>query len=113
VSLRWIFRRYLGAQRASGDLDTSDWVAGIVLPIVLHLLLIASGIGFLRHEPVSLTGLAVTSLGILLIGIYSAWELLVWMAVAVTDRREANAATTRPEAIRQVVATKERNQRSD
>jgi hypothetical protein len=109
VSLRWIFRRYVGAQRTSGDLDTSDWVAGIVLPILLHLLLIASGVGFLRHERASLMGLALTSLGILLIGIYSAWELLVWMAVAVTDHRDARAATKRPDAVSQGVAAKERN----
>jgi hypothetical protein len=69
-----------------------------VLPNALHLLLIASGVGFLRHVSASFTGPAITSLGILLIGIYSAWELLVWMAVAVTDRREASsAAPARPE----------------
>ena len=95
VSLRWVFQRYIAAQRKAGDIEVSDWLTGIVLPILLHGLLIASGIGFLRREGASLTGLAVTSLGVLLLGIYSAWELLVWMAMVVTDRRESNAAERR------------------
>jgi len=94
--LTWIFRQYLSAHRTHGDLEASDWVLAIVLPLVCHTLLFATGAGFLLREPLALTGLAVVVLGLLVTGIHGAWELLVWMALVVTARRQEEAGPPGP-----------------
>ena len=46
------------------------------------------------------TGRALATLGVVLlvVGIHSAWELLVWMALAVSERRRDASATQPPRA---------------
>ena len=83
-----VFGHYREAQRKHGDIELSDWLVSIILPLLCHLLLVACGIGFLAERlSGALTGLAVVTVALLAIGIQGAWELLVWMALAVSERR--------------------------
>ncbi len=88
LGLFWIYARYREAhRRGNSDIELSDWLSAIVAPLGIHGLFVLTGVGFLRREPVALGGLAVVTLGLLAIGIYGAWELVVWMALAVGERR--------------------------
>jgi hypothetical protein len=80
LTLTW--RRMLDAQRNAGDLDLSDWVLGVVLPLLGYLLGGASGVGFLRGHAASFTGLAIATLLSLLVGVIVSWELMIWMAIS-------------------------------
>ena len=75
------------AQRAKSDVELSDWMTGIVLPLFCHLLLGASGAAFLLGYAAAFNALATVTVAILLIGVFGAWELMVWMAVARSLRR--------------------------
>jgi len=86
AGLVWIFRRYLDAHRRHGDMDLSDWLSAIVLPFFVYLLLIATGAGFVLERDSALTGLAVATTALLMLGLYGAWELVMWMAVAISER---------------------------
>ncbi|HEY2512105.1 MAG TPA: hypothetical protein VGI39_14655 [Polyangiaceae bacterium] len=88
AGLHWVFHRYREAHRAKGDVEISDWVVSIVMPFACHVLLVATGAAFLMHrEADALLGLATVTIVLLFIGIYGAWELLVWMALAVAERK--------------------------
>jgi hypothetical protein len=87
VALHGVFRRYQEAQSRNGDIEVSDWVVAIVLPLLCHATLAATGAGFLLRDAVALTGLAIVNVGLLFIGIHGAWELFVWVALEVGERR--------------------------
>jgi hypothetical protein len=97
VGLHWIFGRYREAQRKAGDIELSDWILSIVAPLLCHLLLIAIGAGFILGQGPVLAGLAIVTVTLLLVGIHGAWELFVWMALAVGERRR-NAGDPAPPA---------------
>jgi hypothetical protein len=77
-----IFRHMREAHRANGDMDASDWLSGVVVPFATYALLIATGAGFVQGYAASFNGLAIATILALLNGILSAWELMVWMALA-------------------------------
>ena len=55
-----------GAAHARRDIGLSEHKAMlVVLPLLCHLLVVATGVGFARHDPASLTSLAVVNLGLL------------------------------------------------
>jgi hypothetical protein len=89
--LVWIFRRYLEAHRKSRDIEVSDWLASIVGPLFVQLLLLATGVELVMGEDVALTGLAVVTTALLALGVYGAWELVVWMALVVGERARDGA----------------------
>ncbi len=94
--LHWVFGRYREAQREHGDIELSDWAMAIVLPLFCHLSLMAIGVGFVRREAAALSGLAAVTMALLFVGIHGAWELFVWMALAVGDRRRDPANEAPP-----------------
>jgi len=96
IGLHWVFRRYQEAHRTYGDVELSDWLGSIAVPLLCYLLLLATGIGFILRKSVALDGLAVVVLTLLLLGIQSAWELLVWMALKVSQRRWADGLRLPP-----------------
>jgi hypothetical protein len=95
VGLRGVFIKYRAAHQKHGDIEASDWVTAIALPLVCHVLLMVTGGGFLQHTPIAPTGLAVVMVALLLIGIQGAWELLMWMALAVAERQRAGGQPPR------------------
>jgi modulator of FtsH protease len=96
MDLHTVLRRYQEAHRKHNDIELSDWLAAIVLPLLCYMLLIATGAGFILHQEAALIGLAIVNLALLFIGIYSAWELFVWMALAVGERRRDPSAQAQP-----------------
>lgn len=72
------------AKRVNNTIELSDWVMGIVLPVLWYVLLTVAGALFIFGFAAAFTLLAVLSAGVLLNGIHSAWELLVWMALTQT-----------------------------
>jgi hypothetical protein len=91
LSLYRVFVVVRAAHRRAGDIELSDWLSLIVMPLLCHLLLVATGVAFVLREPVALTALAIATVSLLFIGIYGAWELMVWMALAVSERQREQA----------------------
>ena len=85
--LHWVFGRYQDAHRKHGDIELSDWVMSIVVPLLCHVALIATGVGFVLRYAAALIALAAVTVVLLFIGIHGAWELFLWMALAVSERR--------------------------
>jgi hypothetical protein len=81
LSLVRIFRHMLEAHRRHGDLDLSDWTTGVVVPLLVYLLLIATGIGFWLEQHWAFNSLAIVTVALLMLGVLGAWELMVWMAL--------------------------------
>ena len=79
-SLVRVWRHMRTAQRNNGDLEASDWIQGIVLPLAMHALLAAGAVMFVIGSS-ALVLVAIVTLVVLLNGIYGAWELVVWIAL--------------------------------
>jgi hypothetical protein len=86
VGLYWVFGRYREAHRKNRDIELSDWVIAIALPLCCYVLLVTTGVAFIMGAAVALTGLAMVTVALLFIGIHGAWELFVWMATMVGER---------------------------
>jgi hypothetical protein len=70
------------------DLELSDWLSGVVFPLLAHLLLAATGAGFLAGYAAAFSALGLITVVVLLLGIFGAWELLMWLAF--TSPRRVN-----------------------
>jgi hypothetical protein len=81
TTLFWVSRRLMESHRLHGDMELLDWLSGVVFPLLAYLLLGATGAGFLGGYVIAFDGLAIVTIAMLLIGVYGAWELLVWMAL--------------------------------
>jgi hypothetical protein len=77
-----IYRHMRSAQQRNNDIELWDWLTGIAFPVLCHLLLGSTGVAFLERYALAFDGLAIVSLAMLLLGVFGAWELLVWMAIA-------------------------------
>jgi hypothetical protein len=88
LSLVWIYRQFRRAHRMHGDLDTSDWVMGIGLPAVAFVAIIVAAIGLVTGHGGAFTILAVATLAVLVIGLRSAWELMLWLITEVGRRNQ-------------------------
>jgi hypothetical protein len=87
LSLHRVFGHYREAHRKHRDVELSDWVMSIVVPFLCHLGMVLTGVAFALRLRFAVVSLAVLTLILLAIGIQSAWELFVWMALAVNERR--------------------------
>jgi hypothetical protein len=87
ATLRHVFVQFREAQRRAGDVELSDWLMSIVFPFACHLWLAMTGAGFFLHIAASVGSLAIVTLLLLFLGIHGAWELFVWMALAVGEQR--------------------------
>jgi hypothetical protein len=97
ATLVGIFERFREAQTRNGDVELVDWVMSVILPGLCHVALGATGIEFILGKGPALASLAVVTLVLLAIGIHGAWELFVWVALTVNERRR-DADATRPAA---------------
>jgi hypothetical protein len=75
------FRRMREAHQKFNDLELSDWLSGVALPFGLFVLSGAASAGFLAGYAASFSALGFATIAILLLGIYAAWELLLWLAM--------------------------------
>jgi hypothetical protein len=81
LALARIAKHTLEASRRSKDIELSDWLSGVVVPLVGYVLLAAGGAAFFERLAVAFTCLVVATLLALFNGLYGAWELMVWMAI--------------------------------
>jgi hypothetical protein len=80
-----VHRHMREAQRVANDIELSDWISGIFLPLAAHLALAGCGVAFaLGARPFG--ALAALTVVILLVGIYGAWELVLWLALTRSRR---------------------------
>jgi len=86
MALVRVFRHMKKAQERAGDLDLSDWLSGIVAPAACYLVLAATGGAFIESYNVAFDMLSIVMIAVLLVGVFGAWELMVWMAVARAER---------------------------
>jgi hypothetical protein len=84
-----VFGHMRAAHERFHDVELSDWLNGIVTPLTLHLALAAVGVAFRLGWSASFAALGVVTVGILLLGVYGAWELILWMAL-VRARKQPN-----------------------
>jgi hypothetical protein len=89
MSIRRVFGHFQNAQRTSRDIEGSDWLLSIVLPLLCHLWLMMTGVAFVLRMSLAVPSLAIVTLSLFLVAIHGAWELLVWMALAVNERRRS------------------------
>jgi hypothetical protein len=69
------------ARKEDSDIDRSDWVLLVVLPVTVYLSFIAAGIGFLMGKGWAVPVLAASCLVLLLVSARGAWDTLVTIAV--------------------------------
>jgi Zn-dependent protease with chaperone function len=81
VALVNVQRRMREAHAKFGDIEISDWLMGIVLPFLCYLGLVAAGAGFLTLKAAAFDVLAVVIICVLLLGVFGAWELMIWLAL--------------------------------
>jgi hypothetical protein len=84
-----IYRHMREAHRIHQDIELSDWLSGIVIPLMTYLLLGAASVGFVLRFEAAFDALAIVTLALLLNGVFGAWELMVWLALTRTRRRES------------------------
>jgi hypothetical protein len=80
VSLSRVHRHMRAAHAKFNDVELSDWISAIVVPLLAHVALVGAGCAFLAGRT-PLLAVAVVTLVILLNGVYGAWELMIWLAV--------------------------------
>ena len=76
-----VHRHMRRAQKVHHDIELSDWVTGVVVPVVCYVLQGAAGLGFIRGHDGAFTTLAIATISILMLGAFGAWELMLWMAL--------------------------------
>ncbi len=89
VAIVGVYRHMKEAHRVNHDLELSDWVMGVALPLLCYGGLAAAGVAFGAGYAMAFSALATVTVAILLIGVYGAWELMVWLAM--TRSRRGNA----------------------
>ncbi len=77
-----IYREMRDAHSRRNDVELSDWLSGIVVPLVAYVVTIGSGLGFLFDVDLAFTGVAIASVIVLFTGIFGAWELMMWLALS-------------------------------
>jgi hypothetical protein len=96
VALVVVHRRMREAHQRYNDIELSDWMLGVVLPGACYAGLLATGVGFVAERATAFTGLAVVIVTILLLGVFGAWELVIWLAL--TRVRSNDAAKSASES---------------
>jgi hypothetical protein len=75
-----VHRHMRRAQKTHNDIELSDWITGIIVPLVCYLMLGATGVRFIVGDT-AFTALAIVTIAILMLGVFGAWELMLWMAL--------------------------------
>jgi hypothetical protein len=75
-----VYRHMRAAHAKHNDLEAVDWIQGIGIPLVMHVLLGCGAVLFMLGWSV-LVLVAIVTIVVLLNGIYGAWELVVWIAL--------------------------------
>jgi hypothetical protein len=87
------------AQKEDSDIDRSDWMKLVVLPITIYLSFIAAGIGFLSGKAWAVPVLAASCLVLLLVSARGAWDTLVTIAVMMPSGQNGAAHEEKPKKV--------------
>ena len=63
----------------AGGLDLPHWLWHALIPAVSYLLIVGGGAGVLLGRPALLSALAAGELGLILVGLRNAFDLLLWI----------------------------------
>jgi hypothetical protein len=85
-----VYRNMRVADARAHDIEWTDWMSGIVVPLVAYTGLVGAGIAFVTIGR-AFDLLAIVTIVILFNAIYTAWELLIWLAL--TRLRGGNTGT--------------------
>jgi hypothetical protein len=94
VGLAWVYRQMRRAHAANHDLEISDWLLGIAIPFCAYGVLGAAGAGFISGRREAFICLAFVTIALLGVGVWSAWELVIWLADVTVTRADGE---NRPE----------------
>jgi hypothetical protein len=83
LGLWHIFKGLKLATSKNHDVERSDWVFGFIFPGILYFLFVLFGAALLMEESWSLIGLGLSVMGIMILGVASAWDMLIWMAAKI------------------------------
>jgi hypothetical protein len=89
-SLAWVLKHMRLAQKARGDLELGDWLSGIIFPVIAFTIIAIGGLAFLvgGADDAAFTTVAIGTTAVLALGLHSAWELMIWMAVATSRKKD-------------------------
>lgn len=83
-SLPWVLAVFRRVRRQANDIEWTDWVYLVILPLAAYLGLLAAAFGFLHGAGWAFDALAGYVVFILVLGILAAWDVLLWMALKIT-----------------------------
>jgi hypothetical protein len=83
VQLTRTCRLTKAASQESHDIETSDWVLGLILPAAVYVSLIATSVCYLLRSPAAPGLFAISLLCLLVIALRRVWEMLLWIATKV------------------------------
>lgn len=78
------------ARREEAEIDASDWMLLVALPIAIYVSLIAAGIGLLSGKSWAVLTLAAGCMALLLVAARGAWDTLVTIAVIRARQNDSN-----------------------
>ena len=87
------------ACKEGSDIDRSDWMILVVLPITIYLSFIAAGIGFLMGKAWAVPVLAASCLVLLLVSARGAWDTLVAIAVMMPSGQNGAGHEEKPKKV--------------
>ena len=71
------------AKKEHTDIDMSDWMIVVVLPLLVYVALLVTGVGFLFGQSWAVSTMAASCLVLLLSAARGAWDTLIWIAATV------------------------------
>lgn len=96
ISLKSVYKILRAANEKYNDFEVEDWISGVVIPFAAYLGFIGCGIAFYQGQPV-FGELAAVAILLLLNSVYSAWELILWLAMTSPSAPPAYPRTKRRE----------------
>ena len=88
LALVGVYRRMRQAHRDYSDIELSDWTMGIALPALCYLVNVVSAAAFVAGDARAFSALAVGTVALLLLGVFGAWELMIWLALTRVRKSE-------------------------
>lgn len=83
VQLSHTIRMTRAAAAESLDIETSDWVLGVILPALVYAALLVAAVLYFRSSPAAPTALAISIVALLIVALRRAWEMLLWIATKI------------------------------
>jgi len=83
IKIPILIKQLKKAEQDHHDIELSDWILDIVIPIILYAALTINGLALLNNLEWSQSGIAFSVVALLFLGFMSAWDMLIWMAMQI------------------------------